>query len=126
MMDDKNVKRKLRFAIYKKNEKLSTNIFQVVKRHSEGVYLVLQEGLKAELVSENEIMIKGSPITVTFDSSEGPSRQKIFTPATTEDIKTASAALQHLAYEKGLSADDATEIRHHNAHALSATDDKSL
>ena len=125
-MEEKRVKSRLRFAIYKKKENLSTNIFQVVKRHSDGAYLVLQDGLKAELVSDTEIMIKGSPITVTFDTSEGPSRQKIFTPATTEDIKIASAALQHLAYEKGLSADDATEIRHHNAHALSAAGGKSL
>ena len=125
-MEDKRVKSKLRYAIYKKNERLSTNIFKIVKRHSNGVYLILSDGLEAELVNEKEIMIKGSPITVTFGTSEGPVSQKSFTPATMEDIKSATANLQHLAYEKGLSSDDATEIRHHTAHALSSADGKSI
>ena len=48
MNEDKNIKAKLQFAIRKKGEHLGTNIFKVVKRHSEGVYLVLQDGLVAE------------------------------------------------------------------------------
>lgn len=105
MSEDKNIKDKLRFVIRKKGVHLGTNIFKVVKRHSAGVYLVLQDGLEAELVSSNEIKISGARITVIFDQSDGPAKQK-YIPATAADVHAAETALQHLAYEKGLSSDD--------------------
>ncbi len=125
MNEDKNIKAKLQFAIRKKGEHLGTNIFKVVKRHSEGVYLVLQDGLVAELVSPNEIKISGAKIIVTFEQSDGPAKQK-YIPATAADIHTAETALQHLAYEKGLSSDDASGMSHRTPQAQPQMNDMTI
>lgn len=125
MSEDKNIKAKLRFVIRKNGVHLGTNIFKVVKRHSNGVYLILQDGLEAELVSPNEVKINGAKINVIFDQSDGPAKQK-YIPATAADIHTAETALQHLAYEKGLSSDDASGMSHRTPQAQPQMNDMTI
>ena len=107
-MSEKNVKARLRFGLRKKGSHIGTNIFKIVKRHSEGIYLVLQDGLTAEMIAPDEIMIKGSKIQVTFEDADGPARQRTYVPADIEKIHAGETALQHLAYEKGYTSEDVT------------------
>ena len=118
-MSEKSVKSRLLIAFKSKQKHVGTNIFKMIRRHQDGVQLVLQEGLEASLMSEKEILIKGARIEVRYDTSDGPVGQMKFVPATLEGIKSAEAELQHLAYEHGLSSDDMTGVRHHVSHSNS-------
>lgn len=107
-MEEKNIKTRIKFALRKKDSNTGTNIFKYVKRHSDGIYLVLQDGLTAEMIAPDEIMIKGSKIQVTFEDADGPARQRTYVPAAIEKIRAGETALQHLAYERGYASEDVT------------------
>ena len=105
-MAENNVKVRLRFILRKKGSHIGTNIFKIVKKHSDGIYLVLQDGLTAEMVTPNEIMINGAKIQVIFEDGDGPARQRTYVPADIESIHAEAAALQHKLYEKGYTSED--------------------
>ncbi len=124
-MADKNVKSRLRFGIRKKGENIVTNMFKAVKRHSDGVSLMLQPGLAAEILND-EVIIRGASINVIFDDTGSPIGQKRFIPATAESIRAQEAALQHMAFEKGLSTDDATCTNYRVSQAQSHIKDINM
>ena len=125
-MAEKNVKDRLRFALRKKGDHISTNIVKIVKRHSDGIYLVLQDGLTAEMVTPNEIMIKGAKIQVNFEDADSPARQRTYIPADIESIHAEAAALQHLLYEKGYVSEDVSVPNYRVSQSKTSMEEKTL